>query len=661
MSTQPDLRAFIFPEGHYPDQPLFAGGIPGTVYAGLNAVFEAGGVVRTFGGKLDISETYNSGNLAYTADLTAGNDIITASGGTLLADIVAYQIILLGGVIYVVEEVLSNTQARVSPTPAMSLSSQAIRRVPALQAVDRQRAALFAGGVTKYRDEAFFTAGLGEVKFNGAALSATLNSSTTPQVAYPIPGGTYESRPVGFTKPSAPTLAATSGGTKNMPPMTYSIKITKKRLGFPGYGLASEAVEQVITAGQRFQATLPAFDATQGQTSWLIWATKASTGAAQRGPWFLLGEFTTVTPSTVNIEWRDDELTDRLVDNNFPPPKALFVASMDDALIFGSCYGAPDGSGAATAPGPGFAVAKPNNPEAFAPAAAAFTSPAENVRGMMTSGARLFAMTQNHLHIGTLTGSAISPLVIRPFWQTGFWHQYNGCIVSDTFYGFTGSLLTRTRGDNEADSEFSMRVKSELETYVPQRVFVGHDARNGWVTVFHSNHRQDGGFWITRASSYNYKSGKWNCEVELSAAGADFTVCGVATVGSELYIVAQDGKAYRWDAGSGTVTGFIAPIFQDSGSALWLKTVRRVQVTGRFNGSISLYKDYNKAALIAGSGSPPTFTISNGSFNPQHAPLWKPNFKGKSIALRIAFSMPVRTNIIDAIEYKGDVRADANF
>lgn len=663
MPTQPDLQAFIFPEGYWPDQALFAGGIPGTIYAGLNAVIEAGGVVETFGGKLDTGETYNNANLAYTANLTAGSDLIAASGGTLLADIVPFQIILLGGVIYVVEEVLSNTSARISPTPAATLSGQSIRRVPAFHAVDRQRAGLFAGSVIKYRDEALFTAGLGEVKFNGAALSATLNSSPTPQVAYPLPDGTYDSRPVGFTKPATlPTLTAVSGGTKNMPVQAYSIKITKKRKGFPGFGLASEAVEQTLTvSNNRFQVTLPAFDTAEGQTAWLIWATKAVPGASQRGPWFLLGEFTTVTPSTVNIEWRDDELTDRLVDNNFPPPKALFVASLDDALIFGSCYGKPDSNGNPTAPGPGFAVAKPNNPEAFAPAAASFTTPAENIRGMMVSNTRLFALSNNRLHIGTLTGSSTTPLVVRPFWQTGFWHQYNGCLVSDTFYGFTGKLLTRTRGDNEADSEFSMRVKSELGTYTPQRVFVGHDATNGWVTIFHSNHRQDGGFWITRGISYNYKTGKWNAPFELAGSSADFTVCGVATVGSELYITTQDGKAHRWNAGSGTVNGFIAPIFQDGGSALWLKTARRVQVTGQFNGSISLYKDYNKAALIAGSGSPPTFTITNGSFIPQHAPLWKPNFKGKSIALRLAFSMPVRTQIVDAIEYKGDRRADANY
>jgi hypothetical protein len=662
MSTQEDLKPFIFPEGYFPDQPLYNGGIPGTIYAGLGCAIEGAGVVRTIAPPLDIGETYNSGNLAYTADLTANSDLISAAGGTLLADIVPYQIILLGGVIYVVEEVLSNTQARISPTPVASLSAQAIRRAPTLHHVDNRRAGLFAGGVIKYRDEALFSAGLGEVKFNGASLSAVFNSGTTPQVAYPNPDGTYDSRPVGFTKPSTPTVTAISGGTKNMPPVTYSIKITKKRLGFPGYGLASEAIEQVLTAGQRFQVTLPAFDTTEGQTSWLIWATKSQpSGSGQRGPWFLLGEFTTVTPSTVNVEWRDAELTEQLNDNNFPPPKALFVASMDDALIFGSCFGKPDNSGNATTPGPGFAVAKSSNPEGFPTVASAFTTPAENVRGMMTSNARLFALSANHLHIGTLTGSTTSPLVMRPFWHTGFFHQYNGCVVKDTFYGFTGDVLSRTLADNDADSSISDRVKSELETYVPQRVFVGHDAKNGWVTVFHSNHRQTGGFWVTRAISLNYKTGKWNTPTELSQAGADFTVVGRATVGGELYITTQDGKAWRWDAGSGTVTGFLAPIFQDGGSALWLKTLRRVQVTGPFNGSLSLYKNYNKSALIAGTGSPPTFVISNPSFNPQHAPLWKPNYKGKSIALRIAFSMPANTPIIDAAELKGEVRADANY
>jgi hypothetical protein len=665
MSTQEDQKPFVFPEGYYPDQPLYAGGVPGTIYAGLNVAIGGAGLPRTIAPPLDIAETYNSGNLGYTANLGAGDPLIFAAGGSLLTDLVPFQIILLGGIIYVVEEILSNTQARISPPPAASLLDQTIRRVPTLHSVDNQRAGLFAGNVVKYRDEALFTAGLGEVKFNGAALSATLNSSTTPQVAYPKPDGTYDSRPVGFTKPaSTPSLTAIAGGTKNMPTVAYSIKITKKRLGFPGYGLASEAVEQTIaSAGQRFQLTLPAFDASEGQTSWLVWATKSvPTGSAQRGPWFLLGEFTTVTPSTVNIEWRDDELQDRLVDTNSPPPKALFVASMDDALIFGSCFGKPDSNGLATVPGPGFAVAKPDNPEGFTVrGGGAFTSPAEDVRGMMVAGSRLFALSANRLHVGTLTGSDRKRLVVRPYWSSGFWHQYNGCVVKDVFYGFTGSTLTRTKADNDADSEFSERVKSELEVYVPQRVFTGHDPRNGWVVVFHSNHRQEGGFWITRAIPYNYKRGKWNAPVDLVGSGADFTVCGVATVGSELHIVTQDGKTYRWDAGSGTVNGFLAPIFQDGGSAMWLKTLRRVRVTGRFNGTLKLYKDYDKDALVAGSGSGPSFTVSNGTFKTQHAPLWKPNFDGLSIALRIAFSMPAKTDIIDAAEVKGVIRADANF
>jgi len=665
MSTQPDLKAFAFPGGYYPDQALYRGGVPGTIYAGLNAAIDGEGIVRTIAPPLDIGETYIAADLPFTASLTAGNPIVTAAGGGFAGGLVSYELILIGGVLYLIEEIVSDTQMRVSPTPPTTLSNQVVRFVPTLYHVDNQRAGSLAGSVIKYRDEALFATGFGtDVRFNGVSLSGVpLVASVFPQVAYPIPGGTYDARPVGFTKPlTTPTLSATGGGTKNMPPGTYSIKITKKRLGFLGYGLAGEAVEQTLTAGQRFQVTLPAFDTNEGQTAWLIWATKSlPIGTAQRGPWFLLGEFTTVTPSTVNIEWRDDELTDKLVDNNAPPPKALFVASMDDALIFGSCYGKPDSNGLATAPGPGFAVAKPSNPEGFSVKASAFTSPAENVRGMMSAGARLFALGANHLHIGTLTGSQEKRLVFRPMWHTGFWHQCNGVVVKDTFYGFTGNLLTRTRADDDSDSEFSKPVKSELKTYVPQRVLLGHDARNGWVVVFHSNHRQVNNFWVTRAIAYNYQTGKWNTPVELVGSNADFTVTGCATVSGELYFVTQSGKCYQWDAGTGTVNGFIAPIFQDGGSALWLKTARRVQVVGQFNGVLSLYKDYDKAALIAGSGVPPTFTISNGSFVSQAAPLWKPNFKGKSIALRSSFSMPASTPIIDAIEYKGDVRADANF
>ena len=663
MPTRQLDRAYVLPEGFYPDQPLFNGGVAGSALAGLNAVFEADGTSRAIGSPTDMLETYAPTTLGYTAALTGGSDVMTCAAGTLTTDFVPYQHCTVNGVLYLIEELLSATQARISPTPAANVVAGTLKKVLAINPLEIRRAAQFAGNVIKYREEAIFAVGNGEVKIAGASLSAALTAQVTPYVAYPIVGGTYDVRPVGFTKPGTlPTVASIAGGSKNMPTMAFSIKISKKRKGFPGYGLASEAVEQTIAAaGDRFQVTLPAFDAAEGQTAWYIWATKARAGEAVRGPWYLLGEYDTVTPSTINIEWRDEELTERLVDNNFPPPRSLYVASIDDVLFFASCYGDPDSSGNPTAPGPGLAVAKPNNPEGFPTSAAAFVSPAEPIRGLIVGGSRIFPLTLNHLHIGTLTGSATTPIVIRPYWRNGFQHQYSATMAGDVFYGMAGNTLMRTVNGEDADSLFCARVQSVLRGFVPQRCFLGHDPKNGWIVVFHSNDRQVGGFWATQALAFNYKTGKFNCPVLLSDAAADFTVTSCCSVGESLYFATQDGKIYRWDDGAVTVTGFIATPFDDFGSSRTLKTARQVAATGRFNGSLSLYRDYDYQNLIDGTGTVPNRTYSNPGFNRQHFPLWKVNYRGKSIAIRTAFSVAGRTPLLDALELGVDVRIGAMY
>ena len=398
---------------------------------------------------------------------------------------------------------------------------------------------------------------------------------------------------------------------------------------------------------------------TEGQTAWYVWASKALTGQGVRGPWYLLDEYTTVTPSMVNLEWRDEELGELLNDNNYPPPKALSVCSLDDLLIFGSCYGAPDSAGEPTAPGPGFAVGKPFNPEGFPPSASAFVTPAEDVRGVHVGNSRMYIITKNRQHIGTLTGGDKTPLVIRPYWQAGGSHRGSGVMCGDVFYASVGDAIIRSVTGQDVDSGFSARVKSVLSPFIPARTFLGYDPRNQWMVVFHSQDYLDvRGKYITKALSFNLKTEKWNTPCILGdGVTDDFVVCGVCTIGERLYFITTDGKVWLWDEGVQTIIGTLGTNFHDFGGSQYTKTIRRVAPTGHFSGDIQLFRNYDF------SESPtPSHQFLNPSFNGTHFPVWRPNWHGKSFAMVIIFSdVPAKTRLIDNVAVEVEFRSGAVF
>lgn len=658
MPTDNLSQTYTFTE-YYPDQVLQGAGVPGTVIDGNNVVFENNGWNRAFGGWGDQHINNAPSTLAYTASTTADSPIVEFTAGALaLTEWNEFQHVLLGRDLYLVETLIDDTHITVSPVPSATASGLAVKKTPNLHAVDELFASLYGGNVLKFREEPLVAVGNGPLKINGNVISASLTASKTPQLAYPISTGGYDVRNVGFTKPtSLPTLAAVAGGTKNMPQTTYSIKLTKKRLGFPGYGLAGEAVEVTLSApNEQIQATLPAFDTSEGQSAWYVWATKSVVGQGVRGPWYLLGEYTTVTPSTVNLEWRDDELGEKLVDTNYPPPKALYVFTLDDLLCFASAFGAPDSSGDPTAPGPGVAVGKPFNPEGFATSASAFVAPAEDIRAVYVGNSRAYFITKNRQHIGTLTGSQTTPLVIRPYWHAGGSHQNSGVMCGEVLFVLVGDAIVRTVTGEDADTSFSARVKSALAPFVQARVFLGYDARNQWLVVFHSqDNLGGGGKYITKALSYNLKTDKWNTPCLLGdGTTADFIVTGVATINQRLFFTTSDGSTYEWDNGAQTITGAMAPQFNDFGGAHFTKVARRVEITGHLDGNISLARNYSLTESPV-----PVRQLVNAAHDPTHFPVWRPNWHGKSLSMIITFAVPARTRLVDSVVIEVERRTGA--
>lgn len=632
--------------------------------AGENVIFENEGYSRVFGGWYDTAEDNVGDLLGYTATFTSTpstgpSEIVTFSGGDCRNDFNPYQHVLIDRKLYLVVELIDATHARVLPRPDDTGTGFSVRRVPTLHALNTKRGSLYAGNPVKVRGEAIFAAGRGPLKVAGAAISAALTASTTPQVAYPIAGGTYDVRNVGFTKPaSLPSLSAVPGGTKNMPTEAFSIKLTKKRLGFEGYGPASEAIEgATLTAGQRYELTLPAFSTSEGQTAWLIWATKSRRGESVRGPWYLLGEYTTVG-SAIQIEWRDKELTDELVDNNDTPPPCLYCLTFNDLVLMCSFGDNAEATGY-KAGGPGVAVSKPFNVEGYPAEAHAWVTPAEDITLAKAGSTYCFFGTSNSLSYGSLARSDISPLVIRPFWHTGTSHNYSGVMAGDVFYVLTGDMLIRTATGQDVQYDFSAGVKSILSSIANERAFVGYDAKNGFIVIFASNYRVGtGGYYQTMALSYNMKTGTWNTPCYLgTGSGADFTVTGCCSINDALYFATSAGDVYQWDRASdglGELSGFIATPFNDGGASQYLKIARRFVLNGELDGEAKLYRDYNYAGLVAGTGTVPTRSLTNAPETPRHTS-WRPNHKGRSFAVRLSFTMTPGIRLLDdfALEVEG--------
>jgi len=666
VSTSRNGRRWVI-DRYMPNQPVGAS-IPGTCLFGQNAIFEESGYSRIFGSTKDISETHAAANLAYTAATTADSAIVTCAGGSLLTDCVPYQHILIGRELYLIRKINSNTEMVVDPAPTATVAAATITQVPNLHPITRtqaERASLYAGKVIRYREEAIFAVGRGTLKINGSPISTSLTATSSPQVAYPIAGGTYDVRPVGFTRPTAPTVAAIAGGTKGMAATAYTLRASKKRTGFPGHGLASDPVGVTLTAGQRIQVTFAAFDASEGQNAAYLWASRTD-DATGGDAWFLVGEYSTVGPHTV--DYYNGELGEQYIDDNDPPPPALFVTSANDHLIFCSFGDAPDGSGNAQAPGPGIALSKSNNPEAFPVTFYNYISPAEEIVGVHAgkvgsrqTDATTFFLSQNALNIGRFTGDPLAPMVVTPYSLSGFAHQYSGVVADDYFYGLGGTSLFRTADGANVDRTFSQDVASDLSVIAPSRCFLAHDPGNGWVVLIWSNAQQAlvGGKWQSKAWIYNTKTGKWNCPAILGdGSTADFTVCGVATLNQSLYIITTDGKVYQWDTpptSGTTLTGFIASGFDEFEGGQFDKILRQVKVAGTMAGTITLYRNHDRINLFLGT-STVSKALANVTYESKFFPVWKLNWHFKSLAWRVDFSAPAATRLLDSVTVSAQSR-----
>jgi hypothetical protein len=640
--------------GYISAQPKVGTGIVDSVFAGENAIHEPNGW-RAFNGWGAADSARALPTMAYTATLTVGVNVVVLSGGaTAKTDFRFAQHILLGRKLFVIEKIIADDRLQVSPAPDANSVGVAIKKVPALSALNLDRATLLAGNAVRFREQAIFAIGDGDLYVNGAAISATLTASEALKVAYPIPAGGFDSRLAGFTTPPAPTVVEGTAGTKNLPTGAYWVAVSRKRKGFSGQGNPSDRSLVTITvAGNRIKVSLGAFDATQGQTAWNVYVSRISERATERPGLWLFQEYD-VQSTDVEFDFFDDDLVERAEYDNDPPPKALFVFTLGNHLAIASCGGPPDGTGANTTPGAEVAASKYNNPEAFSPFAHTPTEGGEVIAGVALGELVAYLMTPNSLQVVSLTGNSINPFAIRKQWGAGFAHQYCGVVHNDLFYGLTKRGLFRTIGKDadQATDDFARAVRPELQAIAPGRSFIGSDIGKKQVVVFWSNARQGaGGGWQTKAMVYNTEQGAWSAPAWLGDGTTDFIVTSCATIGNDLYVTTADGAVWRWDdeASGLTIAGFLGFPFV-AGDSRFLKTVRSSKLTGNANGELRIYTQLDQVGLVNGAAAPAFALPGGGTGQSIEHPEWGMNTLCNSFAMRLSFSLPAGAPVFDALE-----------
>lgn len=635
--------------GYVPSQPKIGRGVPDTVFAGENAIKESSGW-RAYGGSQDQAETRAASAPAYTISLVAGQaEAICSGGATCKANFRVKQHVVIARKLYLIEAVAADDRLRLAPTPDVTISGQTINKVPVLSAVNSGRMTLNAGNAVGYRNAAIFAIGDGSLYQNGAPLVPPLNASTALMVAYPLPGGGYESRPAGFTTPAKPTVAEGSAGTKNQPTGSYWIAVARKRKGFRGYGTFSERNNLTIaTLGNKLQVTLDAFATGEGQDAWVVAVSRISERTQFRPDLWLVQEYD-VESVAVEFDFYDDELIEKASYDNDAPPAGQYVFTLGGYLGIAGCGGPPDASGIETTPGSEIAAAKAGNPEAFSPFARTPTDMGEIIVGIQAGELVAFVQTPNTMQVLSLTGSTVNPFAIRAAWFTGFSHQFSGVVAGEMFYGITDQGLYRTLGkDNYAPADsFAAGVKSDFAALIRERVFLGGDPINKLVVVFWSNARQgSGGGWQTLAWSFNYEQGHWNTPVVLGDGASDFIVTSCSAVGGRLFFTTSDGKVYRWDFGGATQAGYLAFPFAE-GTSQHLMTVRYVKLVGNANGKLRIYKNLDVTGLRAGAATAEKALTQGGTGQSVEHSIWQPVVQCNSFALRVDFSLPGKAPVYD--------------
>jgi hypothetical protein len=296
------------------------------------------------------------------------------------------------------------------------------------------------------------------------------------------------------------------------------------------------------------------------------------------------------------------------------------------------------------APGPVLRPAKPYlggfNIEAFPARFGVALNPPETIIGFVEGIGRLYLLTPNRLHIAILSGDPDLPVVVRPFWRTGFRNPRACAFINGYLYGFTSNGATRSAGAGDAvreEHEFAAPVDSDMQNWNPSKVSVSYDPRNEAVLYMHADDgaRASGKRYST-VLAYMLKLGVWSapCRIEDVNDTDDQFATSAAAVNGIPYVLVSSittPAVFFWDGVPQGSSGELGEIyagtpFMDVGQEALDHNVRGMVVTATGSNPLTgnVYgvpanSDVPLTDFAAGTNSSSgdlSFTVNNPNIRP---------------------------------------------
>ena len=568
------LEPRVIRSGPYRPTVPYTGDDDGSIFLKRNLITQGRDgryIERVYSGEGNQDETLDMVPLTGTLDLTIDSDTVFGAGTLFFTECHLGQRILLmpvdGSFSYLIipRRIVSDTEMQVwinqsVGPPWPTIAGLTGWQMPRLWTQNQQRAVALWGNTIELDKGSILSVGSGELTLNGQPLQgSSLSMTREPQISIFDPvTSNYANYVLGMDTPtSGYSAAAAGGGTKGMQGGNYSLVLTPSRTQTGGYNNPTLRFDVTIATNDQVAVTFPAMDTTNGQDAWDVWVTTFafSLGADLNylnGPWFF---YTTVTSTdvssaggTFNIEWLDAEVevNETVTFNNDPPSQAEFIELLNFTPVWLSCRGKGFTRGITTtvdpSPGPFIEPAKPTNIE-VAPIEIQFaSSPPETIIGGASADGRIYLLTTHHLEIAQATPDETVPILIRPFWRSGFANPEQLVpIPGGQLYGFPTNGPTRsssTGDESTIETSWAAWVLSITRNWNVGQVLMGFDPYNNMVVLFHiADHLNTDGFWTTRMLGFGLSQDFWVFDGLISSPTADRIVSGVTTLGDRLEIL----------------------------------------------------------------------------------------------------------------------------
>lgn len=554
----------------------------------------------------DRSETATQTTLTGTVATTNGSNTITGTGTAFTTELLPGDFVVISRKIVRVRRVDTATSFEGSVTWATNASGLTATMPRKIRVVEDRRYTFLRGSLLKLPSGHLLGVGGGEVLREGSSLSGGgFTLSKSPRIAI-FDGSNYTQYNLsGMTVPAASafSVASVSGGTKNMTAQAYTILIAPQRYATTtdgtkislGFGNPTDPISATVSSsGDKLEITFPAMDTANGQNAWRIYVCRSS--SVEQGPWFYLQIVTstdlggTGSGTTYAIEWLDGEVEvgELASFDNDPAPDAGFITlTLNGQPTLYSCNGA-----GGTTPGPFIRPGKANNLESY-PVDWKVAMP-EDILGVVSGIGRDYVMTARGAYIATVSGNRNSPVAVRPFWQSGFYHSDALIFVQDQLFGWTRSGPRRSADDgadgSEQRFEFAEDMRAIIQDWNYEHVFVAHDPKNEAVLFFHPSPAVNANNDIeTDCLAYLLRKQQWSTLLKLTVSGSDIIVSGASGGNSSLDFIANQ-KTFEFDSGAAAVSWYLASHFINQGSDGVMKSLDGYTVTAQTtSGSIGVF------------------------------------------------------------------------